>query len=131
MERRKLHRLVPMFALCSVMYTGAQSQQNATANKISDYAPAQTCAGCHAGIWETYRLTGMGRSFSGPMIENTLANWKGPFYHAPSDSYFTMLQRGGKVFQRRHQLGPDRRETNVMEKSVDFILVYCNLISWQ
>ena len=122
MERRKLHRLVPMFALCSVLYTGAQSQQDGTVNKTSGHAPAQTCAGCHAGIWETYRLTGMGRSFSGPAIENTLANWKGSYYHAPSDSYFTMLQRGGRFFQRRHQLGPGGRETNVMEKPVDFII---------
>ncbi len=111
-----------MFALCGALYTGAPSQQDGTANTTSGYAPPQTCAGCHLGIWETYRLTGMGRSFSRPAIENTLADWKGAYYHAPSDSYFTMLQRGGKFFQRRHQLGPGRRETNVMEKSIDFIL---------
>src|SRR6185436_5674782 len=55
-------------------------------------------------------------------IENTLANWTGSYYHAPSDSYFTMLRRGGRFFQRRHQLGPDGRETNVMEKLIDFII---------
>lgn len=88
----------------------------------SEYAPAQTCAACHAGIWETYRRTGMGRSFSLPTAENTLANWKGPYYHAPSDSYFAMIRRGGRVYQRRHQLGPDGRETNVMEKAVDFVM---------
>jgi tetratricopeptide (TPR) repeat protein len=122
MERRKLHWLVPIFALCSALYTGAQSQPDGTKNGMSEYAPAQTCAGCHRGIWETYRLTGMGRSFSRPTIENTLANWQGSYYHAPSDSYFTMLRRDGKFFQRRHQLGPGRRETNVMEKTIDFII---------
>ena len=64
----------------------------------------------------------MGRSFSGPTTGNTLANWKGSYYHAPSDSYFTMLQRDGRFFQRRHQLGPGGRETNVMEKPIDFII---------
>ena len=120
--RRKLRRLLPMFALCAALYTGAQSQPDGTGNKTSEYAAPSTCAGCHRGIWETYRLTGMGRSFSGPTIENTLANWTGSYYHAPSDSYFTMLRRGGRFFQRRHQLGPDGRETNVMEKPIDFIL---------
>jgi Flp pilus assembly protein TadD len=64
----------------------------------------------------------MGRSFSSPTPANTLANWSRPFYHAPSASYFTMHQRGGKLFQRRHQLGPDGRETNIVEKQIDFVL---------
>ncbi len=117
-----LRILVLILILCTGLHTGAQSQPDTTPNKSSQYAPAQTCAGCHRGIWETYRLTGMGRSFSEPTVENTLANGKGSFYHAPSDSYFTMLQRGGNFFQRRHQLGPDGRETNVMEKPIDFII---------
>lgn len=115
-------RLVPVFALCAAVYIGAQTRPDGRASQTSEYAAPQTCAGCHRGVWETYRLTGMGRSFSRPTIENTLANWSGPYYHAPSDSYFTMLRRGGKFFQRRHQLGPDGRETNVMEKQIDFIM---------
>lgn len=108
------HRLVLLFALGVPLFTGAQPQP--------EYAPAQTCAACHRGIWETYRQTGMGRSFSGPAIDNTLPNWQAPYYHAPSDSYFTMIRRGGRFFQRRHQLDPDGRETNVMEKPVDFVM---------
>ncbi len=122
MERRTTHWLVPFFALCGALYISAQSQPEATENKTSGYAPVQTCAGCHREIWEKYRLTGMGRSFSRPTPENTLANWKGPYYHAPSDSYFTILRRDGKFFQRRHQLGADRRQINVMEKTIDFIM---------
>jgi tetratricopeptide (TPR) repeat protein len=64
----------------------------------------------------------MGRSFSRPTAGNTLANWNAPYYHAPSDSYFGMVQRGDKFFQRRYRLGADGRETDVMEKQVDFIL---------
>ncbi|MBI4909090.1 MAG: tetratricopeptide repeat protein [Acidobacteria bacterium] len=117
-----LRRLVPLFGLCAALFTTAQTQPGGTGNKTSGYAPAQTCAGCHRGIWETYLLTGMGRSFYRPTVENTLANWKGPYYHAPSNSYFSMLRRGGKFYQRRHQSGPDGRETNVMEKQIDFIM---------
>ena len=113
-----LRWLVPVLALGTALYTAAQVQPEGKAQ----YAAPQTCAGCHRGIWETYRLTGMGRSFQQPTTDNTLANWKGTYYHAPSDSYFTMLQRGGKFFQRRHQLGPDGRQINVMEKAVDFLI---------
>jgi tetratricopeptide (TPR) repeat protein len=111
-----------VFALVAALYTSAQTQPDGSGSKTSEYAAPQTCAGCHRAIWETYRRTGMGRSFSLPTIENTLANWAGPYYHSPSDSYFTMLRRGGKFLQRRHQLGPDGRETNVMEKQIDFIM---------
>src|SRR5262249_20131116 len=103
MGRRKLISLVPIFMLSAALYTGAQSLPDGTGNKPSEYAAPATCAGCHRTIWETYRLTGMGRSFGRPTIENTLANWTGSYYHAPSGSYFTMLRRGGRFFQRRHQ----------------------------
>ncbi len=43
------------------------------------------------------------------------------FYHAASESYFTMLVRGGEYFQRRHQLDSGR-EINVMEKRVDYVM---------
>ncbi|MCC6538398.1 MAG: hypothetical protein IT162_12655, partial [Bryobacterales bacterium] len=121
MKIGRVHWLVLAFALGGAVYVCAQPQRRGV-EQTAGYALPQTCAGCHAGIWETYRRTGMGRSFSGPTIANTLANWKGSYYHAPSDSYFTMLRRGGRFFQRRHQLDPGGRETNVMEKSVDFVM---------
>lgn len=120
MRRRTCGALALLMALGgAALYTGAQSPSSSIA---AEYVAPQTCAGCHRGIWETYRQTGMGRSFSLPTAANTLANWTGTFYHAPSESYFTMLRRNGKFFQRRHQVGPDGRETNVMEKPVDFVL---------
>ena len=119
---RRSRWLVPVFALCAAVDMGAQTQPDGRGSKNSEYDAPQTCAGCHRSIWETYRLTGMGRSFSRPTIENTLANWTGPYYHKPSDSYFTMLPRGGKFLQRRYQLDPDGRETNVIEKQIDFIM---------
>lgn len=113
-----LRRLLPLAALCVAFYIGAQPQPEGPA----EYAPPQVCAACHRGIWDTYQLSGMGRSFAAPTAENTLANWKGSYYHAPSESYFTMLRRGDKFFQRRHQLSPDGRQTNVLEKQIDFVL---------
>lgn len=119
--RRALRTLVPVIVFFAAIYSAAQPRM-AVARNTNAYAPAESCAPCHRGHWEKYRLTGMGRSFSTPTTAIALANWTAPYYHAPSDSYFTMLRRGGKLFQRRYQLGPDKREINVMEKQVDFVL---------
>lgn len=60
----------------------------------------------------------MGRSFSRPSD----ADSDGDFYHKASDSYFRMVRRDGGLFQRRHQIGPDGEEINVMEKRVDLVM---------
>ena len=44
------------------------------------------------------------------------------YRHEASDQYFTMYQRGGRFYQRRHQMGRDGRETNVVEMEIDFVL---------
>ncbi|MCU1330657.1 MAG: repeat-containing protein [Bryobacterales bacterium] len=44
------------------------------------------------------------------------------FYHEPSDQYYKTYRKGGRLYQRRHQVGFDGQETNVVEKEVDFII---------
>ena len=86
----------------------AQTTAPRPASQDAEYAAPETCAVCHRNIWETYRQTGMGRSFYRPSAANTVGNdTPQTFYHKPSDSYFTMLRRDGKYYQRRHQI--DRR----------------------
>lgn len=80
------------------------------------------CASCHRAIWETYRQTGMGRSFYRPTAENMRGVNNATYYHKASDSYFKILERSGKFVQRRHQLDRAGRETNVLEKQIDFIM---------
>src|ERR1700730_12832071 len=79
----------------------------------------ETCAGCHQHIAETYRRTGMARSFYRPSPANTVP---ATYYHAPSDSYFSILERDGKYYQRRHQIDFAGKQVNVMEKQVDYIM---------
>lgn len=90
----------------------------------SGYSEPQTCADCHRSIWETYRRTGMGRSFYRASPTNMVESGApaNAFYHKPSDSYFTMPRRDGKSYQRRHQIDSGGREINVMEKQIDFIM---------
>jgi predicted CXXCH cytochrome family protein len=66
----------------------------------------------------------MGRSFYRPSPENALEDFtkNSTYYHKPSDSYFTMLQRDGKYFQRRYQMDSGGKPINVIEKQVDYIM---------
>ena len=94
------------------------------AEAVSGYVDSATCRGCHAEIAKSYALTGMGRSFYRARPENTVEdyNTRTSFYHQPSGRYYTMSQRDGKPYQRRHQLGFDGKETNVIEKTVDYVV---------
>ena len=110
----------------SLIYVRAAAQTTSSGPGSGDpgYVAAETCAACHKTIWETYRKTGMGRSFYRPAPSNTVAS-DSPgktFYHKPSDSYFSMLRREGKFYQRRYQIGPNGQQMNVMEKQIDFVM---------
>jgi predicted CXXCH cytochrome family protein len=83
------------------------------------YVDAAVCADCHGDKAAGFEKTGMGRSFARVLPENTPKFGK-PFYHQASDSYFAMITRDSKVYQRRWQIGFDGKETNVDEKQTDF-----------
>ena len=63
----------------------------------------------------------MGRSFSRVRPETAIPPGR-TFHHKASDSYFTTVSRGGEFYQRRWQTGFDGKETNVDEKSIDFVM---------
>jgi tetratricopeptide (TPR) repeat protein len=89
-----------------------------------DYADPKLCAACHPAIAATYRENGMGRSFSAVRPEILIEDFTrdNSYYHAASGTAYQMLRRGDRIFQRRYQTGPDGREVNVDEKSVDYIV---------
>lgn len=66
----------------------------------------------------------MGRSFYLPSPENAVEDFteKNTYYHRASDSYFTMLRRDGKYYQRRYQLNSQGQQVNVMEKQIDYVM---------
>jgi hypothetical protein len=102
----------------------AQNTRSSRGHEEAGYVRPEVCAGCHRNIWETYRRTGMARSFSRPSPTNTVEDYinKNTFYHKASDSYFSMLRRDGKLYQRRYEIGFGGKQVNVMEKQVDFIM---------
>src|SRR5579862_1144362 len=78
---------------------------------------SKICAECHAKIRETYRQTGMARSFSRPAAVATAK-----YYHRASDTWFAMVERGGRYFQQQYQTGFDGKQTNFSEKQIDYVL---------
>lgn len=85
------------------------------------YVNAAVCTGCHAELAAGFRKTGMGRSFARVRPE-LVPGFGKVFHHKASDSYFTMLSRDGRYYQRRWQIGFDGKETNVDEKQVDYVI---------
>src|SRR5689334_7561361 len=92
------------------------------------YVDSRLCAPCHPKIYETYQHTGMARSFYRPRPENTVEDYRvnNRYYHRASDTHFTMLERNGKYYQRRYQIGFRGEETNVDEKQIDFVMGSAN-----
>jgi predicted CXXCH cytochrome family protein len=108
----------------TVVAVFSQTPPPAASAAPNRYVNPTLCGQCHAEIARTYRLTGMGRSFYRLGPQNVVEDFRSgkPFYHEPSKSYFAMLARDGKYYQRRWQSGHDGRETNVEEKQIDFVL---------
>jgi predicted CXXCH cytochrome family protein len=101
-------------------YNHRQSREQFIAG---DYVDSSECASCHPTIYETFEHSGMGRSFSrfGPVTVEDF-KVKNTFYHRASDRYYTMVERDGRYFQRRHQLSPNGEQINVVEKEIDYAL---------
>jgi hypothetical protein len=95
--------------------------QTAPANRFMD---SKVCATCHRDIAAKYARTGMGRSFYKPAAANTIEDYAGnpQYYHALSDSHYSMTIRNGQYFQRRWQLGLDGKEINVEELKIDYVI---------
>lgn len=90
-------------------------------NPENAYVDAAVCAGCHADRAAGFRKTGMGRSFA-RVRPGQIPEFGKPFHHQASDSYFAMIARDGRYYQRRWQMGFDGKETNVDEKQVDYVV---------
>lgn len=99
------------------------ARKTATGTQAGYLDPA-VCRPCHLQIYQTYQRTGMGRSLFRPRPEKMIEDWKrqNTFYHPASDRYYTMSERDGKYYQRRHQIGPGGREDNAVEKEIHFVV---------
>ena len=91
----------------------------------SGYAAASSCADCHADRARTYALTGMGRSFanvrSGAKGIADFSN-RNRLHHIASNRHYTMIERDGRLYERRHEIGFDGNESNVLEVEAHYVI---------
>jgi len=66
----------------------------------------------------------MAKSFAQPRPDNAVEDFtkNTSLFHAPSATYFEMLQRDGAYYQRRYQLGYGGKPTNIDETKIDYFL---------
>src|SRR5271165_2085517 len=90
----------------------------------NEYVDANTCAQCHKNIAESFGHTGMARSVSKATSDNMPEDFavRNTVYNKASGDYYTMIRRGNEYYQRRHQIGWDGKETNVLEERIDYVI---------
>ncbi len=88
------------------------------------YIDTVACAGCHQEIWEQFRETGMGRSFSRMRPDVSIADFdrSNTYYHPASDRHYHMYRQGDLFYMQRSQRGPDGGPINEVEKRMEYVL---------
>src|SRR5258708_11310932 len=112
-------RALCMFAACLAAWL-----PNPAHAAPAEYADPQLCAACHREIAASHARTGMGRSFYPLTAQTAVEDFQrnNRFDHAASGEHYTMSERGGRFYQRRHQLAPGGGEINIVEKEIHFVL---------
>jgi len=117
--------IIVCLGLAATIHAADEKQPSGLIDPAADgYVNPRLCFGCHAQIYKTYLQTGMARSFAHPRPDNTVEDYtqNNHFFHAASNTYFEMYERGGEYYQRRYQLGYEGRQTNVAETKIDYFL---------
>ena len=117
----RLAILAVVAGVLAALWTYRTLQPHPPSNPPNAYVDAAVCADCHGDIAASYRKTGMGRSFA-RVRPQTVPDPGKTFHHKASDSYFKTIERDGKYYQRRWQIGFDKKETNIDEKQIDYVI---------
>jgi len=88
------------------------------------YVDSATCANCHEDIAKTYRQTGMGRSFHRADNVDRIEDFTrhNTLYNKASDRYYKIVERDGKLYEQRHQIGFEGKDTNLEEMQIDYVV---------
>jgi predicted CXXCH cytochrome family protein len=89
----------------------------------SGYIDPATCAECHQQIAQSFRTTGMGRSFANAGAASLAKIFNGASVdNQPSRMHYVMLERDGKLYERRYTIGYRGQQTNLLDEQVDYVI---------
>lgn len=122
--------LAALFLLQTPALAASSSPQDAPAVVYRNtscgvgFVGSQVCRGCHAGIYQTYFNTDMGRSISLPSDPNELARIPSPIIvHDPKlNRYFETFRRGSDMFQSEYELAPNGTEVFRNTQQIAYVI---------
>jgi predicted CXXCH cytochrome family protein len=116
---------MPARALCLLLLLSAACSRKPEAQPAptANYVNPNVCASCHPQIAQTYRQTGMGRSFYRATPETmTVEKFDSTFAHKASGRQYRFLRRGDRFFLRRHLLSPTGEEESILEREIHYVM---------
>ncbi len=97
---------------------GARATQGAAAGYVAD----TVCRTCHEAKYASYQAVGMAQSFTRPSKATAMEAFGREYYHAPSDRYYQILERGQDLLFRRYQRDQDGDPINAVEIPVAWVM---------
>jgi hypothetical protein len=95
----------------------------APALRAGDYVADSACASCHRAKYTSYQAVGMAQSMRRPRADVLIEDFRNArFFHKPSQSWFEMTWKDGRLLFRRWQLDAGGHRINEIEQQVDWIV---------
>ena len=107
------------FASALFAFVLASCSPTVPETKAAAYADSKACASCHPKIAQTYKQTGMGRSFRKASPSDAVP---GSYTHQLSGRSYKLEARDAKLYLRRWTLGDKANAAEVVEKEVHYVL---------
>jgi hypothetical protein len=88
------------------------------------FVGSEVCASCHAGIFNEFRQTQMGRSMIAGNQSSFVASLPLPakVYDKDTGQYFEVLRRDGHLYQSQYALDEDGRELSRQTWKIDYVI---------
>jgi len=91
--------------------------------RAGDYVADSACASCHQAKYASYQGVGMAQSMRRPRADVLIEDFRNArFFHKPSQSWFEMVWKDGKLLFRRWQVDAGGRRVDEIEQQVDWIV---------
>ena len=122
--RRSIAATFFLTAAAIVVFLFLHHRETPKITAAQEYVDPTSCARCHATEAAGYARTGMAHAFYKPSAKDTIESpaKDSQFYHAASNTYYSLTAHDGKYYQHRWQKGFDGNPDNVEELPIDYVM---------